>query len=94
MFVWYSDPIRALYVNASGYQPSRRLDKRSICGRTDSSKLHERWKRSRKVDTVRSRWNRLASNVFDRQVRVRHGRAGSKLFLLSNIPMCFHIVNF
>ena len=92
MFVWYSDPIRALYVNASGYQPSRRLDKRSICGRTDSSKLHERWKRSRKVDTVRSRWNRLASNVFDRQVHGRHGRAGSKLLFLLGILMCFHIV--
>ena len=41
----------------------------------------------------KSRWNKLASNVFGRQVRGRHGRAGSKLLFLSNIPMCFHIVN-
>ena len=41
----------------------------------------------------RSRWNKLVCNVFDRQVRGRHGRAGSKLRSLSNIPMCFHIVN-
>ena len=39
-----------------------------------------------------SRWTKLECNVFDRQLRGRHGRAGSKLLFLSNIPMCFHIV--
>jgi hypothetical protein len=31
--------------------------------------------------------------VIDRQVRGRHGRAGSKLLFLSLIPVCFHIVS-
>ena len=34
----------------------------------------------------------LACNVVDRQVRGRHGRAGSKLRSLSNSLMRFHIV--
>ena len=42
----------------------------------------------------KSRWIRLASNVFNRQVRGRHGRAGSKLLFLLGILMCFHIVNY
>ena len=41
----------------------------------------------------KSRWNNLVSNVFDKQVHGRHGRADIKLLFLSNIPVCFHIVN-
>ena len=35
----------------------------------------------------------LVCNVFVRQVRGRHGRAGLKLRSLTSILMCFHIVN-
>ena len=34
----------------------------------------------------------LVCNVFVRQVRGRHGRAGLKLLFLASILMCFHIV--
>ena len=34
----------------------------------------------------------LVCNVFVRQVRGRHGRAGLKLLFLTSILMCFHIV--
>ena len=36
----------------------------------------------------------LVCNVFVRQVRGRHGRAGLKLLFLTSILMCFHIVIF
>ena len=39
-----------------------------------------------------SRWVMLKRNVCERQVRGRHGRAGSKLLFLSNIPMYFNMV--
>ena len=37
-------------------------------------------------------WNKLDCNVFDKQVRGRHGRAGLKLLFLSNILVCFNMV--
>jgi hypothetical protein len=57
----------------------------------DVSMLHERWKRSLRMDTVVT-LDKLERNVVDKQVHGRHGRAVSKLLFLSIIPVQLNVV--